>query len=281
MVASAGPGLTADDVQRWLRGLQLFHVERLVLVALFVLRLIVNVASAPPRCTVADPALCGPSQPADWAFALSLATLVFLVCAPALGCVGGIVLGVLGAASDPTADALGWWAAVAVASLFVLAHLLLIRVRQHRVTAARQDRWTLPGRTRPPTRVLSAGPGLFIGVTAAVGIVFVVVYQHQLSVNREHLQAAIPLNVVVQSLNRDNQTLDLVVPGQDYLVSIDVQSTGIYRVGQTVPVLADLTGSSPWVRLVAEPDDPGWGLSFAVLALLLAGVAALRPARVW
>jgi hypothetical protein len=45
--------------------------------------------------------------------------------------------------------------------------------------------------------------------------------------------------------------------------------------------MVDSTGSEPWLRLVAEPDDQTPWLSFAILAWLLAAAAALRPARVW
>jgi hypothetical protein len=232
-------------------------------------------------CSPADPSVCGASLPDTWAFALFLATPILLLSAPALGCLSALLMAVLGARYDPVPGMPGWWAVGGVLSAAVLAHLTLILSRQRRVAAAGTELLPLAA----PVETARPGFGrtrlLYAGAAAVMGIALLLTYQQRVSVKQEHLRQARPADAVVQRLDAGNYTLDLRVAGVERLVTVEVVSTGIYRVGQTVPVLADLTGDAPWVRLVAEPEDPGDWLSFAVLALLLAGLAASRPARIW
>jgi hypothetical protein len=282
-MAPAGKGeLTAADVQRWLRGLQLFHVERLGTLVVFLgLTTFSTLAPSDVRCTPAHPAICGPSQPGNWAFALVVATPVLLLCAPALGCLGALACSVLVARYDPEHLIHGSWAAGGILAVAVLGHLTLIRVRQHRLLTTRGERFALAGPVHNATPASSRAQRLSVAALAGTGIVLLLIYQHQLSAKQHHLQHAQRLVAVVQSRHGSDDTIDLRVPAADVPVTVDVQTTGNYHDGQEVPVLADLTGNQPWVRLVAEPEDPGSWLSFGILALLLAGVAALRPVRTW
>jgi hypothetical protein len=282
MAPASDAGLTASDVQRWLRGLQLFHVERLLLALIFLaLGTYSWFVPGDLPCSPADPSVCGASLPDTWAFALFLATPVLLLCAPAAGCLSALLMAFLGARYDPVPGMPGWWAVGGVLSAAVLAHLTLIRSRQRRVAAAGTELLPLAA----PVDMARPGFGrtrlLYSGAAVVTGIALLLAYQQRVSAKQEHLRRARPADAVVQGLDANNYTLDLHVAGVERPVTVEVGSTGIYRVGQTVPVMADLTGSSPWVRLVAEPEDPGSWLSFAILAFILAGVASLRPARVW
>jgi len=282
MAPGGDRGLTTADAQRWLRGLQLVHTERLVLTLLFVALATVSlVAPVEVPCTSTDPSVCGPSVPGTWALALAFATPILLLSAPALGCVSALALAVLGARYDPVDVNHGWWSAAGVLSVAVLLHLTLIRVRQRRVAAARLDWLPVRGPVEPVARTLSWIRLWFIGAAVLTGIALTMTYQHRMSAKQDHLRQARPLDAVVLAVDNSNYTVDLQVADLVGPVTLDVYSPGRYRVGQEVPVLADFTGDTPWVRLVAEPEDPSAWLSLAILALLLAGVATIRPTRIW
>jgi hypothetical protein len=180
-------GLTATDVHRWIRGLQLFHAARFAVMAAVVGATIVSV-NAYPECAPENP--CGPSPQDTWGLALLIASLVLLLGAPGLGCLSAFALGILGAGYDPAISARGWWAAEAALSAAALILLLLIRVHQHRVGATIARRITPPGGRAAGTSVPWGGlraqfitnegePGVFIGFAAAAGIVLLIIYQHQ------------------------------------------------------------------------------------------------------
>jgi Bacterial PH domain len=224
-------GLTASDVDRWLRGLQLFHAARFAVMAAVIGATVVS-AVVQSECTPDNP--CGPSLQGAWWLALLFASLVLLMFAPGLGCLSALTLGVLGVGYDPALGARGWWAAEAALSAAALIFLLLIRVHQYRVAATIARRITLPGgRTgtaatwgglRAQFRSSDERPGL-IGWAAAAGLVLLIIDHYQ-------------------------------------------------RVELPLLSFASLLG------LVAGPDDQKPWLSFAILALLLAAAATLRPARV-
>jgi hypothetical protein len=294
-------GLTASDVHRWLRGLQWFHAARFAVMAAVLGATIVSV-NASPQCTPEIP--CGPSPQGTWWQALFLASFVLLIGAPGLGCLSALTLGILGilgagGGNYPTSISRGWWAAEAALSAAALVFLLLIRVHQHEVAAAIERPITLP-RGRPATSAtrdrqnLATDPtvldswknlrALFIGVVAIAGIVLMIIYQNQASASNEHLRHAVRTTAVVQDVKVIDSTasrVDLYLPDTDQVVTVELDAMDDYRIDQTVPVMVDSTGSEPWLRLVAEPDDQTPWLSFAILALLLAAAATLRPARVW
>jgi hypothetical protein len=179
-------GLTATDVHRWIRGLQLFHAARFAVMAAVVGATMVSdlVQSV---CTPENP--CGPSPQGTWWLALLFASLVLLIGAPGLGCLSALALGILGAGYDPALGARGWWAAEAALSAAALVFLLLIRVHQHRVAATIARRITPPGGRAAGTSVPWGGlraqfitregePGVFIGFAAAAGIVLWIMHQH-------------------------------------------------------------------------------------------------------
>ena len=156
-----------------------------------------------------------------------------------------MALAVLGARYDPGPVSHGWWAAGGILSVALLAHLTLIRVRQHRIAVACTDRLPLQGSVDPATRTSSPLRLWFIGVALLTGIALTQVYQDRVSAKQDHLRHARQLAAVVQSLDDSSSTVDLSVPGVAEPVTLDVVSTGNYRVGQEVPVVADLTGTSP------------------------------------
>jgi hypothetical protein len=274
-------GLTAADAQRWLRGLRLFHVERLALVAVIVAEIVVGVVSSNPACTPSDPSLCGPSVGATWALALMFATPALLLAAPTLGCLSGIALGIVGFRYDDVQADRKWWAVSAVLCALVFVHVMLIRVRQRRLMVARQQALPVFARVGSPGRSMSVR-AWFISVALVAGVVLALIYEHQASAKQRHETHASQLVATVLSTHDgDNPTVDLIVPGLDQPVTVGVYSADNYRLNQDVPVVADQSGAEPWVRLVAEPEDPTSWLSFAMLALLLAAVAALRPAQAW
>jgi hypothetical protein len=190
MAPGGDRGLSAVDARRWLRGLQLFHVGRLLLTVAFVALVVFSVL-APVRCTPADPGVCGPSSSGTWVFALILATPILLLCAPALGCLSALALAVLGARYDPAHVTHGWWAAGGVLSVAVLVHLTLIRIRQHRIAAARTE--PRPGPVLRATRTVDGIRLWFIAVAAVTGIVLTVIYQDKVSAKQDHLRHAQPL----------------------------------------------------------------------------------------
>jgi hypothetical protein len=51
--------------------------------------------------------------------------------------------------------------------------------------------------------------------------------------------------------------------------------------GDEVPVIVDLSGNGPWVRLVAEPDDPSAWRQVALVCFLLAGAFLVLRAWRW
>jgi Bacterial PH domain len=179
-------GLTATDVHRWIRGLQLFHAARFAVMAAVVGATIVS-DLVQSGCTPENP--CGPSPQGTWWLALLFASLVWLMFAPGLGCLSAFALGILGAGYDPAISARGWWAAEAALSAAALVFLLLIRVHQYRVAATIARRITLPGDRAAGTSVPWGGlwaqfiinegnPGVFISFAAATGIVLLIFYQH-------------------------------------------------------------------------------------------------------
>ena len=129
MALGGGRGLTSVDAQRWLRGLRLFRVERLLLILIFlVLAAVSFLVPGDVGCTAADPRVCGPSLPGTWALALAFATPILLLSGPALGCLSAVALAVLGARYDPGPVSHGWWAAGGILSVALLAHLTLTRI---------------------------------------------------------------------------------------------------------------------------------------------------------
>jgi len=178
-------GLTATDVHRWLRGLQWFHAARFAVMAAVVGATIVSV-NVYPECAPENP--CGPSPQDTWGLALFLASFVFLLGAPGLGCLSAFALGVLGAGYDPAISARGWWAAEAALSAAALVFLLLIRVHQQRVAATIERRITrLEGNTATAANwhglraqfMTTDDRAVFIGFAAAAGIVLLIIYQNQ------------------------------------------------------------------------------------------------------
>jgi len=180
-------GLTASDVDRWLRGLQLFHAARFAVMAAVIGATVVS-DLVQSGCTPENP--CGPSPQGAWWLALLFASLGWLMFFPGLGCLSALALGILGAGYDPALGARGWWAAEAALSAAALIFLLLIRVHQYRVAATIARRITLPGGRAAGTSVPWGGlwaqfkpkdgePGDFIWFAAAAGIVLWFFYQHQ------------------------------------------------------------------------------------------------------
>jgi hypothetical protein len=269
-------GLTAGDVQRWLRGLQPVHVERFLVAGAFFIPVILRVVDR-PRCSAARPSICGPSVQATWTLTLVLATVLLLVCAPTLGCLGGIALGALGMGHDPASGARGWWAACGALSFVLLVQLMMVMRRQQRIAAARAEESRAPVDATPPRRLLWSIYMVISVCTAFAGLWLISYYLEQVSELNAHLANAVRVEAVVQSLG--DGTVDLVVPELDRTFTVEVRDPDTYRISETVPALVDSAGG--WIRLVAEPEDlTGW-LSVAILLFLVAGVILLRPVRVW
>jgi hypothetical protein len=286
MAANDVAGLTASDAHRWLGGLQLFHAVRFAVMAAVVGVSIVSIVSIVQNgCTPEHP--CGPTSPGTWMLALVFASPVLLIGAPGLGCLSALALGVVGAGYDPALGARGWWAAEAALSAGALVFLLLIRVHQHRVAATIERPITLPGARTASALTHDGLWGQFIGAAAlaAVGIILMVIYQYQVSVSGEHLRHAVQTTAVVQDIGVESDTIDFHLNGVDQDVTVSAADApkfpNGYLIGQTLPVMVDSTGSEPWFRFAARPDDQTPWLSFAILAWLLAAAATLRPARVW
>jgi hypothetical protein len=287
-------GLTASDVHRWLWGLQWFHAARFAVMAAVVGATIVKF-SVEPFCTPEQPSLCGPTPRSTWELALLFTSLVLLILSPGLGCLSALALGVLATSDDPTSIARGWWAAEAALSAAALVFLLLIRVHQHRVAARMKRPITLPvGRSataetwggRREQFWTPEGRAVFVGFAAATGIVLMLIYQYQVSASDEHLRNAVRATAVVQDIDSQSGAIDLYLPDTGQVVTVlgaDVPNDvpNDYRIDQTLPVIVDSTGSEPWLRFIAKPDDQTPWLSWAILAWLLTIAAMLRPARVW
>jgi hypothetical protein len=106
------------------------------------------------------------------------------------------------------------------------------------------------------------------------------VYRNDAAGSRQHTRAAAPAMATITGLNKEKDRANLYVESLERTVTIDVLDTSIYQPGQRVPVLVDRSGGKPWVRLVAEPDDPTTWAPLALLAFLLAGAVLLRRAQV-
>jgi hypothetical protein len=203
-------------------------------------------------CTASDPQVCGPSGAGTWVLALAVATPILLISAPALGCLSAAVLAVLGAGFDPDHGFRIWWAVGGILSVALLAHLTLIRFRQHRVASARVDqlgaRGSVDSANVTPNRIRM----VLIGAAILTGIVLTQIYEQRVAAKQDHERHAVRVDAVVEALHGSSSTVDVLVPGIVEPVRIEVVSSSSYGVGQTVPVLADVTAVPPWVRLVAE-----------------------------
>jgi hypothetical protein len=276
-------GLNERDLRRWLHGLQVWHAARFVVMVEFLVTIVVS-GSAVTRCSAVHPSICGPSTQGDWAFALAILTGLLLLAAPGLGCVTGIGVGVLGAARDPTLGARGWWAAGAALSVGLLVSLLLIRHRQRQVTAARMHPLTPSADGTARTRIRLRDWAVVPGVLAAAGIVAMVLYSHDAANSHRHEQNAQRAMAIVDGRYSGYitvQVLEVTPRDQLLIVDVGVQHAGIYELGEEVPVMVDLTGNGPWVRLVAEPNDPTTWRQVALVCFLLAGAFLVLRARRW
>lgn len=276
--------LNERDVRRWLHGLQLWHAARFVVIVEFLVTIVVSAATV-TRCSAEHPSICGPSTQGDWALALAILTGLLLLTAPGLGCVSGIALGVLGAARDPTIGARGWWAAGAALSVGLLVSLSLIRHRQRQVAAARMQPLTPSADGIARTRIRLRDWAVVPGVLAAAGIVAMVLYSHDAANSHRHEQNAQRATAVVYELDDGFIdgfiTVEITPADQLIFAEVGVQHAGTYAIGEQVPVLVDLTDDEPWVRLVAEPDDPSTWRLVALGCFMLAGAFLVLRARRW
>ena len=239
-------------------------------------------ASAVYRCSAEHPSICGPSVQGDWNAVLTVLAGFLLLTAPALGCVAAIVAGVIGAARDPALDAHAWWIALVALSVGLLGSLLLIRHVQRGIGSARMQPMPVPDDDRAPRARLRLRDWVVVpGVLVVAGLVLTVVYLSNATDSQRHQRNAERATAIVQDVNGDNLDLEIEPDTPGLEQTVGVLDGSIYHVGESVPVLVDNTGSEPWVRLAAEPDDPTLPRQFALICFAFAGVFLLLRARRW
>ena len=258
-------GLDLWTAQRWGRGGVPGWVPRGALVVGWVAAIVAGLGLDDDPCSAAEPSVCGPEV--GWAVgaALLLATPILLVALPALGCLVGVLAGVV-EQWDRVPEARTAFTLHGLACAAVLVAMLLARRRQ--ASVARTGTGRLAVRGPPP----STGPGLFapaalLLLAAAGGLLL---WHGWTTADQRHLAAADRMDARVVAEVDDGWAVRLVLPDRQDEVELDV--VGSYEVGDVVPVLVDRTGDRPWVALVAEQPDPTFPLS-AGLAAALAGIA--------
>jgi hypothetical protein len=253
--------------------------------------MITAVAASGPPCSPLDPSLCGPTPAEGLTLGLLLAAPILLLPSPATGYAVAVAGAVLAGATTPAPGqaVFGLFAALCAG---LLAQLLLLRRRQW------QSLPTVPNPAAPS----AAGPGSTVPVGpmpapaalstpwrgragAAAALVAVAVgcligYSVSTSALATQLARSTVVDAVVQATDSDASEITVQLPDAATRI-LSVADTGIYRVGEPVPVHLDATQRPPWVALVAEPDDLTWWQSLAVIATLFAGVALARPVREW
>jgi hypothetical protein len=239
-------------------------------------------AIAPPdvACRPDDPSLCAPDPVAAGVLALVLAAPALLALAPLTGCAVAVVVGVLEVTGDLDASARAGFGGLAALAAVAGPGLWAARRSQRRLAAAGAT-------TTPPRRPLQLDETRLREVRLgrrAAAVVLVVV---ALALAFAQVQATAAL----AARERGAQRVVAVVTGHDdgSLLRVDVapglgvpvRDVGAYPVGSRLPVLVADADGEPWVRPVAEPEDVTYWLTFALVALVAAGLleASRRRAR--
>jgi hypothetical protein len=271
----------------WARATVPWWMPRIVLLAGWFGAVAVTEMTDLPACTAIDPAVCGPDVSFAWAAVALIATPILLWWLPLAGCGAGIVFAALDLWFDEVDDIRLAFAVHGAACLAVACWTVVARRRQASIAEAMSSSVRLDAAVteRIRTRLSRWDPRLLTAVLlAAAGAAGVGWYAHSVDRVARHVDAAVRLDAVVVGVDQGGWAITVLVPGRLDRTDIDVFDAAPYPVGRTVPVLADLTGDRPWVRLVAEPADPtGWlavGLTGIALAgLLVARAYAARVAR--
>lgn len=233
------------------------------------------------QCTPLNPAICGPDGGFTW-WMLCFVTPVLLIWMPLLGCAAGVLFGLADLAFDDVTSANIGFGLHGLACAVVAVWLLRSAVAQERLAAdagggIRASAPSTPARPEADwnwTRVVAAA--MFV----VLGAVLIGWYVQGIRAEERHLSAAEQVTGRVVAVDDENFTitLDAAARGGARHVTNDVRDTGLYLMGATTPVFLDANDLS-WSRLVAEPQDATDWRSAGLLALLLAGLLALREVQ--
>lgn len=278
--------MTERPAAAWRRGLAFAHRGRWLAFAAWWAVMITAVVAVGSPCSSLDPSLCGPTPAEGPTLGFLLAAPVLLLASPATGYAVAVIGAVLAAATVPSPGPLvfGLFAALCVG---LLTQLLPLRRRQQRSLPATPSRAANLAAARIPTSDSATTatiptPWRARAATAAalvaVAIGCLIGYDVSTSALAAHLARSTVVDAVVQATDPDASEITVQLPDTEAR-TLSVNDTGVYRVGEPVPLHLDTAVRPHWVALVAEPDDLTWWQSLAVIAALFAGLLIARPVR--
>ncbi|MEU5693114.1 PH domain-containing protein [Actinosynnema sp. NPDC020468] len=271
MSTPPAPAFTAEHLGRW-RAAAVGWASRVVLVVGWFVAFGYTVLTE-ATCTVAEP--CLPDPLVSVLVAAGLATPWLLWREPVLGCVAGVVFGLVVALSDDGDGVRLAFGLHGLACLVVGWRLLDGRraqaavfaavARRIRVHRAATTRWTW----RSPAAVV-------LLVLAALAVVR---YGQATAALTAHQRSATTIAARVEQVDDVEVVLDLGAVDRHF----PVLDPGDYQPGDLVPVRVD----GDWAELAAEPEDVTYWLTFVAAATALAllllardGTARRRVRRV-
>lgn len=282
MTRPGAPALTDEMAARWRAALVPWWVPRILLVAGWVVAVVAAAAGDAAACTAADPGVCGADVSFAWAAVPLFATPVLLWWLPLGGCAAGTLFAVLDVMYDDVPSARVAFGVHGLLCVAVGGWLVASRRRQLAIVAET----AVPVRLDPvlAERVRSAWSGwgertVAAGALVVAGIAGVGWYGHRADTVAAHVSAAVRVDATVRAVDAEHAVITVEGPQGLGPTRLDVLEPADYDAGQVVPVLVDRTGDEPWVRLVAEPEDPTGWLTAGLGAFALAGVLLVREQR--
>ena len=263
--------LTAEAADHWTRAGVPRWVPRVGLTVLWLAVCVAAVSTDNTHCTPDDPSICGPDRAFDAWVVVLVGTPVLLLWMPLLGCIAGVAFAMADLVYDDAGLSRIGFAVHGLACALVAGWLRAAAARQQRIAgeagggfaaSARSARSDIPWlRSRP----LAAAALVLV---AAASFAW---YGRVTGQERTHVARSQLVDAEIVGRNSDDSTITLLI--DDRRRAVDVLDTDDYRT-RTTPVLVDPLDPT-WLRLVAEPQDPGgWeagGLGALTLAALLLG----------
>ena len=272
------PQVSPVTADQWARAAVPLAVTRVVLPLAWVAALAAAAFGDTTPCSAADPSLCGPDQAFAFWITIAFATPVLLWWKPLLGCGAGIAFAAADLIYDDVASARIGFGLHGAACAAVAVWMVRSARMQRAIAGTATDGVTASVATvdaRVASRWNSLPLAAAAGLLLLVAPVMTGIYQHRTAAEQAHLDRAVTVQGDVTQINEADGTIT-VVPRPIGDIAARTQTIGVleaddYQAGTSVPVLVD-PADADWLRLVAEPADETYWLSFAYGACLLAGV---------
>ncbi|GAB3946139.1 hypothetical protein GCM10029976_073180 [Kribbella albertanoniae] len=264
--------MTREMAARWAGSVVPSWLYRWLLPVGWAVAIVVSmVAGDEVRCSVEDPAYCGPDRTFSLVMIVCLASVALLWWQPMVAVAAGVLFVAFELRFDDLAEAKLAWTIYGALCAALLCWMLTASQKQRSLVRRAQRRQVQVPAAAPvgvTARLLVAGALVLVGVAALL------LMRWQDGQEAEHLQRAVEQTAVVKAYGEEDDVILELPDGRTHTVTMYDD----YEIGAQIPVLVD-PADGDWVRPVAEPADYTHWITVAGGAWVLAGLFALRDAR--